>query len=220
MAEDNQAEQEEPVVVRDRRKVDADGEQAQPAEQVPEEEPVVIDAEPAEAEPEAVEADAGIAKQLEERTADLQRLQAEYANYRRRVERDREVAAVNAKAGLVGELLTVVDDIERAEQHGDLTGAFKTVADKFNQVLQQAGLESFGTENEPFDPNVHEAVQHDTSSDVDGPTVTTVLRRGYRIGEKVVRNAMVAVTDYEAPAAGSEAGTDSDEAAATEQQQQ
>jgi molecular chaperone GrpE len=139
--------------------------------------------------------------QLDERTADLQRLSAEYANYRRRVERDREVAATNAKASLAGELLTVLDDVDRAAAHGDLTGAFKSVADKLLATLGKAGLEPFGHEGEPFDPSVHEAVQHDTSPEVSGPTVTGVLRRGYRIGDRVVRAALVAVTDHEPSAA-------------------
>jgi molecular chaperone GrpE len=138
--------------------------------------------------------------QLDERTADLQRLSAEYANYRRRVDRDREVAAATAKASLAGELLTVLDDVDRAAAHGDLTGAFKSVADKLLATLNKAGLEPFGHEGEPFDPSVHEAVQHDTSPEVNGPTVTAVLRRGYRIGDRVVRAALVAVTDHEGSA--------------------
>jgi molecular chaperone GrpE len=136
--------------------------------------------------------------QLDERTGDLQRLTAEYANYRKRVERDREAVLVSAKATLVGELLSVLDDVERAGSHGDLTGAFKSVADKLVTTLQRSGLAPFGQDGEPFDPSVHEAVQHDTSPDVPGPTVTAVLRRGYRLGDRVIRAALVAVTDHEA----------------------
>jgi molecular chaperone GrpE len=142
-------------------------------------------------------ADAEAAKQIEELTADLKRVTAEYANYRKRVERDREAVIAGAKASLAGELLTVLDDLERAESHGDLTGAFKAVADKLIGSLNAAGLEAFGQEGDEFDPSVHEAVQHSTSSEVSGPTVTAVLRRGYRFGERVLRPAMVAVTDYE-----------------------
>ncbi|MER5261155.1 nucleotide exchange factor GrpE [Actinosynnema sp. NPDC002837] len=138
--------------------------------------------------------------QLDERTADLQRLTAEYANYRKRVERDRELVITTAKAQVAGELLGVLDDIERAGTHGDLTGAFKAVADKLVGALHGTGLEPFGHEGEEFDPSVHEAVQHGTSPDVSGPTVTAVLRRGYRFGERVLRPALVAVTDHE-PAA-------------------
>lgn len=134
--------------------------------------------------------------ELAERTGDLQRVSAEYTNYRRRVERDRQAVITGAKAQLVGELLTVLDDIERAAEHGDLNGAFKAVADKLVGALEAQGLAAFGTQGEVFDPDVHEAVQHTTSPDVSGPTVTTVLRRGYRLGERVVRPAMVAVTDH------------------------
>jgi molecular chaperone GrpE len=133
--------------------------------------------------------------QLDERTGDLQRISAEYSNYRRRVERDRQLVNDIAKAQVVSQLLTVVDDIERAAEHGDLSGAFKAVADKLVAVLQTQGLQSFGAIGDGFDPEVHEAVQHSTSPEVDKPTVTAVLRLGYRFGERVLRPAMVAVTD-------------------------
>ena len=133
--------------------------------------------------------------QLDERTGDLQRVSAEYSNYRRRVERDRAHTVATAKAQLAAELLTVLDDIERAQEHGDLSGAFKVVADKLVAALHAQGLAPFGQIGDGFDPDVHEAVQHDTSPDVHGPTVTTVLRHGYRFGERVLRPAMVAVTD-------------------------
>ena len=151
-------------------------------------------ADAAPAEPAATDAQvAELTAEVAERTADLQRLSAEYANYRRRVERDRESVLVNARAQFVGELLAVLDDIERAGQHGDLAGPFKSVADKLVSVVQKLGLEPFGTVGEPFDPSVHEAVQHELAAD-DGPTVTilsAVLRRGYRIGDRVLRPAMV-----------------------------
>lgn len=140
---------------------------------------------------------AALRSQLEERTGDLQRITAEYSNYRRRVERDRQAVIASAKAQVAGELLTVLDDIERAEAHGDLSGAFKVVADKLVAGLTVQGLEAYGTTGDEFDPDVHEAVQHNTSPDVQGPTVTAVLRRGYRFGERVLRPAMVAVTDAE-----------------------
>lgn len=213
--ENSPREAEEPhVVVRDRRKIDPDtgalrspdedphpmsGEGAA-ADAVPD--PVeVLDTEP---EPDIAGGTAGgdveLRKQLDERTADLQRVQAEYANYRKRTGKEREQLAASAKADLAGELLTILDDVDRAESHGDLTGAFKAVADKLRETLASAGLESFGHEGEPFDPSVHEAVQHATSPDVSGPTVTAVLRHGYRFGDKVVRAALVGVTDFEGPA--------------------
>jgi molecular chaperone GrpE len=183
----------ERVVVRDRRRIDPDtgavrtpdGADAAPAGAAPAE-PAVDDTRVAE-----------LTAEVAERTADLQRLSAEYANYRRRVDRDRETVLVTTRAQFVGELLTVLDDIERAGAHGDLTGPFKSVADKLVSVVQKLGLEPFGTEGEPFDPSVHEAVQHE-SADVTGPTVTVlsaVMRRGYRIGDRVLRPAMVGVVD-------------------------
>jgi molecular chaperone GrpE len=196
---------EEPrVVVRDRRRIDPDtGEVRTVTEEVPVDEAGAPEggkhaaSEDTAIEAEIVSEDVALKTQLEERTADLQRLQAEYANYRKRVDRDRESVVTGAKASVVQELLTVLDDLERAAAHGDLTGAFKAVADKLIATLQRVGLEPFGHENEPFDPAVHEAVQHSTSPDVPGPTVTAVLRRGYRIGERVLRSALVGVTDHE-----------------------
>lgn len=190
---------EEPrVVVRDRRRIDPQTGQVRATH---EEAPGVVPPATAPGSPVAEpDPEAELKLQLEERTADLQRLQAEYANYRKRVDRDREVVITAAKASVATELLAVLDDVERAEQHGDLTGAFKSVADKLVATLQRVGLEPFGHDGEPFDPSIHEAVQHTTSPDVAGPTVTAVLRRGYKFGDRLVRAALVAVTDHE-PAA-------------------
>lgn len=193
------------VVVNDRRRIDPEtGEIRVPAHDATVEE----GAAPAEDIPVVAEivdeVAAELKTQLDERTADLQRLSADYANYRKRVERDREAVINNAKASVAAELLPLLDDIERAAAHGDLTGAFKAVADKLVSSLAKTGLEPFAHEGEAFDPSVHEAVQHSTSPDVDGPTVTAVLRRGYTFGDKLVRPALVAVTDHEpapAPAA-------------------
>ena len=192
------------VVVRDRRRIDPEtGEIRTDTEEVPADEAGAADGdgggkhaaeEPVEAE---IVGEALLQAQLDERTADLQRLQAEYANYRKRVDRDREAVIAGAKASVAAELLGVLDDVERAAAHGDLTGAFKSVADKLIATVARVGLEPFGHENEAFDPAVHEAVQHNTSPDVQGPTVTAVLRRGYRFGERIVRPALVAVTDHE-----------------------
>jgi molecular chaperone GrpE len=187
---------EEPrVVVRDRRRIDPQTGQVRAAH---EQAPGAVPPTAAPGSPAAVpDPEAELKLQLEERTADLQRLQAEYANYRKRIDRDREVVITAAKAAMTTELLAVLDDIERAEQHGDLTGAFKSVADKLVATLQRVGLEPFGHDGEEFDPSVHEAVQHTTSPDVSGPTVTAVLRRGYKFGDRLVRAALVAVTDHE-----------------------
>lgn len=188
----------ERVVVRDRRRIDpVTGEVRVPAGQPGEAGPGTPE-QPVEqvVGPDAVAA-AELASQVAERTADLQRVSAEYANYRRRVDRDRESVLVGARVQFVSELLTVLDDLDRAEAHGDLTGPFKSVADKLVAVTQKLGLEPFGLQGEPFDPSVHEAVQHEAST-VEGPTVTVVsavLRRGYRIADRVLRPAMVTVVD-------------------------
>jgi molecular chaperone GrpE len=141
-----------------------------------------------------------VAQQLAERTEDLQRITAEYANYRRRVDRDRTLVVDQAAERFAAGLFPIVDDIERARDHGDLTGAFKLVADRILGLLDGLGVEAFGKAGDAFDPSVHEAVMHDTSADVAVPTATTVLRQGFRRGDRVLRTAMVAVTEPENPA--------------------
>ena len=145
-------------------------------------------------------ADGDLARQLAERTEDLQRVTAEYANYRRRVDRDRSLATDQAAERFAAALFPVVDDIERARDHGDLTGAFKVVADRLLGLIETLGVEAFGVAGDPFDPALHEAVLHDSSADVSVPTATTVLRQGFRRGDRVLRTAMVAVSDPENPA--------------------
>ncbi|MGY1856396.1 nucleotide exchange factor GrpE [Modestobacter sp. SYSU DS0290] len=145
------------------------------------------------------------ARQLAERTEDLQRVTAEYANYRRRVDRDRVLVVDQAAERFAGQLFPIVDDIERARDHGDLTGAFKVVADRVLGLLDGLGVESFGKPGDPFDPALHEAVLHDTSPEVSEPTATTVLRPGFRRGDRVLRTAMVGVTEPESPAPVAEA---------------
>ncbi len=128
-------------------------------------------------------------------TADLQRLQAEYANYRKRVERDRAVAHESAIGAVLTELLSLLDDVDRAEQHGELTGGFKAVADQLNSITSRIGLEKYGTEGEAFDPQIHEALMHDESADVAVPTASKILQPGYKYKERILRPARVAVTD-------------------------
>lgn len=134
-----------------------------------------------------------IEAELAERTEDLQRVTAEYTNYRRRVERDRASVITGAKAEVAAELLPILDDLEMAEQHGDLTGPLKSMSDKLQSVMASMKVEKFGEEGDEFDPNCHEAVQ-DTSSG-DDKVLATVLRRGYRLGDRVLRNAMVIIGD-------------------------
>jgi molecular chaperone GrpE len=153
-------------------------------------------------------------QQLAERTEDLQRVTAEYANYRRRVDRDRALVVDQAAERFAAQLFPIVDDIARARDHDELTGGFKLVADRILGLLDGLGVEAFGTQGDPFDPSLHEAVIHDTSADVSVPTATTVLRQGYRRGDRVLRTAMVAVTDPEHPApAGAEPQADEDQPA-------
>ena len=128
-------------------------------------------------------------------TSDLQRLQAEYANYRKRVERDRSLAHEMAIGAVLTELLALLDDVDRAESHGELTGGFKAVADQLNTIVSRIGLETYGVEGEVFDPQIHEALMHDTSADVAVPTASKILQPGYKYKERVLRPARVSVTD-------------------------
>ena len=128
-------------------------------------------------------------------TADLQRLQAEYANYRKRVDRDRASAADYSVASVLSELLPVLDDLDRAEQHGELTGGFKAVADRITAITSKLGLEKFADVGVAFDPAIHEALVHNTSADVSETTATEILQPGYKYKERVIRAARVAVTD-------------------------
>jgi molecular chaperone GrpE len=133
--------------------------------------------------------------QLAERTLDLQRLQAEYVNYKRRVDRDRDRVRDDARAGVLTAMVAVLDDIERARTHGELTGGFKAVAESLQRALAGLGLDRYGEPGDPFDPRVHEALTHGYDDAVDRPTAQTVLQPGYRIGERIIRPAMVGVVE-------------------------
>ena len=174
------------VVVHDKRRVDAEGNVRQ-VEQAP----------PAE----AADPDAGeenpLQGLLDERTADLQRIKAEFDNYRKRVERDRAAMAEQAVAGVLIHLLPVLDDVDRAREHGEVTGGFKSVTDALAAALQKLGLERFGAEGDPFDPLLHEAVTHEHSDEVTEPTCVRVMRPGYTFAERLLRPAMVAVAEPE-----------------------
>ncbi|WP_245673948.1 MULTISPECIES: nucleotide exchange factor GrpE [Actinoplanes] len=135
--------------------------------------------------------------ELEERTHDLKRVTAEYANYRKRVDRDRGAAAEQTTGAVLTALLPVLDDIDRAREHGDLVGPFASVAEQLTAVTGKLGLVAFGEKGDPFDPNRHEAVAHQTSADVSEPTCVEVMRRGYTLGERLLRAALVAVADPE-----------------------
>jgi len=132
-----------------------------------------------------------------ELTADLQRLQAEFANYRRRVERDRQAVADQALGSVMLGLLPVLDDIDRARAHGEVEGGFKLVADGLETTLTKLGLQRFGEAGEPFDPTVHEALTHTLSADASEPVCAEVYQPGYRVGDRVLRPARVAVAEPE-----------------------
>ena len=130
-------------------------------------------------------------------TADLQRLQAEYANYRKRVDRDRVSTTEFAFATVLLEFLPILDDLDRAAEHGELTGGFKAVADRINTTVEKLGLTKFAEAPVTFNPEIHEALMHETSKDVTEPTATKILQPGYKFRERVIRPARVAVTDPE-----------------------
>lgn len=179
----------EPVTVTDKRRIDPEtGEvrQSSPG------------SEPGEAAPGDFSGgspeEAGKAAEL---LGDLQRVQADFANYRKRALRDQQAAADRAKAGVVSQLLGVLDDLERARKHGDLeSGPLKSVADKLTGALTGLGLVAFGEEGEDFDPVLHEAVQHEgDGGDGSKPVIGTVMRQGYKLGDQVLRHALVGVID-------------------------
>jgi len=175
------------VVVRDKRRIDPQSGTLREPVPVP-----VGDAVP------APEGDtAAVPDRVAELTGDLQRLSAEYANYRKRVERDRVAVVEMATAGVLNGLLPVLDDIERARQHGDLTGGFQAVGEAVEALTAKLGLERFGEPGEPFDPSVHEALMQaepDPSATV--PVCAMVLQPGYRLaGGRVLRPARVSVAE-------------------------
>jgi molecular chaperone GrpE len=140
---------------------------------------------------------------LADRTADLQRLQAEYVNYKRRVDRDRDVARKGGIESVLKDLMSVLDDVRSAREHGELSGGFKAVADEVERVSARYGLETYGTKGDPFDPHIHEALLHAHAEGIEGPTCVEILQPGYRIGDRVVRPARVAVAEpdpYATPA--------------------
>ncbi len=130
-------------------------------------------------------------------TEDLQRLQAEYVNYKRRVDRDRELVKENATFSVLVGMLPVLDDLDRAREHGELEGGFKAVADSLERIVAAHGLVKFGRPGDPFDPRFHEALMHAHSPDVTTTTCQNIVSAGYRIGDRVVRPARVTVVDPE-----------------------
>ncbi|HWF69696.1 MAG TPA: nucleotide exchange factor GrpE [Mycobacterium sp.] len=202
MSEPNPPEQ---VTVTDKRRIDPETGQVRH---------VASGAAPSGAAPEAVDAKAGqggaTADKVAELTADLQRVQADYANYRKRALRDQEAIAGRAKASVVSQLLGVLDDLDRARSHGDLeSGPLKLVADKLLSALTGLGLTAFGAEGDDFDPVLHEAVQHEgDGSEGSKPVIGNVLRHGYKLGDQVLRHALVGVVDTIPDDSTADAGTE------------
>jgi molecular chaperone GrpE len=136
-----------------------------------------------------------MAARLQELTADLQRLQAEYLNYKRRVDRDRELVLQNAKFSILSALLPILDDVDRARAHEELNGGFKAIAEALERIVAGEGLVKFGAPGDPFDPRVHEALMHSLSAEVSSTTCDQVVQAGYQFGDRVVRPALVTVVD-------------------------
>jgi molecular chaperone GrpE len=142
-----------------------------------------------------------MASRIKELTTDLQRLQAEYVNYKRRVDRDRDLVLQNAKFAILSALLPVLDDVDRAREHEELNGGFKAVAESLERIVAGEGLVKFGAKGDPFDPRLHEALMHSLSPEVTTTTCDKIVQAGYEIGGRVVRPAMVTVVDPDPDAA-------------------
>ncbi len=158
-------------------------------------------------EPAAEPATEPAADKVAELTADLQRLQAEYLNYKRRVDRDRDLVLQNARFSVLAALLPVLDDVDRAREHGELVGGFKAVAESLERIVAGEGLVRFGEPGDEFDPRVHEALMHSLSAEATTTTCDKVVQAGYRIGDRVVRPALVTVVDPDPHAATDVTGT-------------
>jgi molecular chaperone GrpE len=187
--------------VRDRRRIDPETyevrepqETAAPPTAAPEE---AADQE-SNTEAEVIELKAALA----ERTSDLQRLQAEYVNYKRRVDRDRDLARKVTIEGVLKDFLSVLDDVRSAREHDELNGGFKAVAEEIERVTSKYGLERFGEAGDPFNPHIHEALLHAHAEGIEGPTCVEILQPGYRIGNRILRPARVAVAEPDPNAPG------------------
>lgn len=135
--------------------------------------------------------------EVADRTSDLQRVQAEYVNYKRRVDRDRDLARASGVEAVLRDLLGVLDSVQAAREHEELTGGFKAVAEEIEKLAARHGLEPFGEPGEAFDPRIHEALMHATAEGITGPTAVTILQSGYKIKDRVIRPARVAVAEPE-----------------------
>jgi molecular chaperone GrpE len=190
----------EPVTVTDKRRIDPETGEIRPRTREAEDHQQATGPAPSGPAPEATAAgaaqreDASASDELSELKSTLQRVKAEYDNYRKRTLRDQQLAAERTKVAVVTQLLPVLDDLDRARSHGDLeSGPLKSVADKLATAFEGLGLSGFGDEGDEFDPVLHEAVQHEGEGT--HPIVGSVMRRGYKVGDQVVRHALVGVVD-------------------------
>jgi molecular chaperone GrpE len=178
--------------VRDRRRIDPETYQVREPQQAAA--PGPAPAEPADDQG-VSEVTTELTAALAERTSDLQRLQAEYVNYKRRVDRDRDLARKLGVESVLKDLLSVLDDLRSAREHGELTGAFKAVGDEVERITAKHGLTPFGAKGDPFDPHIHEALLHAHADGIEGPTCVEILQPGYRVGDRILRPARVAVAE-------------------------
>jgi len=180
------------IVINDKRRIDPNGSVPKPPASAPAAAANSVDSE---------DGDDGqldeLRNGLDELTRDLQRVTAEYANYRKRVDRDRMLVAEQATGAVLTQLLPVLDDLDRARNHGDLVGPFASVAEQLSAIVGKFGLTAFGDVGDPFDPTLHEAVAHTSSPDVTETACVEIMRRGYLLGERLLRPALVAVADPE-----------------------
>jgi molecular chaperone GrpE len=188
------------VTVTDKRRIDPETGEIRPRTREAEDHQQATGPAPSGPAPEATAAgaaqreDASASDELSELKSTLQRVKAEYDNYRKRTLRDQQLAAERTKVAVVTQLLPVLDDLDRARSHGDLeSGPLKSVADKLATAFEGLGLSGFGDEGDEFDPVLHEAVQHEGEGT--HPIVGSVMRRGYKVGDQVVRHALVGVVD-------------------------
>jgi molecular chaperone GrpE len=179
--------------VRDRRRIDPETYQVREPQETAAPGPAQVETADDQGVSEVTELTAALA----ERTNDLQRLQAEYVNYKRRVDRDRDLARKVGIESVLKDLLSVLDDLRSAREHGELNGAFKAVGDEVERITAKYGLTSFGAKGDPFDPHIHEALLHAHAEGIEGPTCVEILQPGYQVGDRILRPARVAVAEPE-----------------------
>ena len=166
------------------------------AEEVKEEEKVQVEEEAAE----EVSKEDELKKQLDEKNDQLLRVAAEYDNFRRRSQREKEALYSDCKASVIKELLPVIDNFDRVfanpdVEYEDFKKGVEMTFKQFGETFKKIGVEAFGAEGEQFDPNIHNAVMHTEDESLGENVITTVLAKGYKLGDKIIRPAMVVVAN-------------------------